>query len=92
MNIWVNIMNYGMVKRMYDISDKFLYEILDDYKDTVLEKEKENIINAFMKLIWSSKNKRSVSQKSLKFSVYKTQLETDIGKIFKSSGFNTNVS
>jgi hypothetical protein len=75
-------MNYGMVKRMYDVEDKFLYEILDDYKDAVSEKEKDNIINAFMKLIWSSKNKRSVTQKSLRFSVYKTLLETDIGKIF----------
>lgn len=77
-------MNYGMVKRMYDVDDKFLYEILDDYKDATTEIEKDDIINAFMKLIWSSKNKRSVYQKSLRFSVYKTQLETDIGKIFNT--------
>ena len=76
-------MNYGMVKRMYDVADKFLYEILDDYKDSISEKEKDDIVNAFMKLIWSSKNKRSVSQKSLRFSVNEILLETDIGKIFE---------
>ena len=77
-------MNYGMVKRMYDIQDKFLYEILDDYKDAVDDKEKDEIVSAFMKLIWACKNKRSVFQKDLRFSVSKSLLDTDIGQIFNT--------
>jgi hypothetical protein len=28
----------------YDIEDKYLYEILDDYKDCQIEKDKDEII------------------------------------------------
>jgi hypothetical protein len=84
MNIWGNIMNYGMVKRMYDISDKFLYEILDDYKETIIDKEKDEIIKEFMKLIWASKNKRSTYKKDIRFSVSKSLLSTEIGQIFNT--------
>lgn len=71
-----------MVKRMYDINDKYLYEILDDFKDAQSEEEKNNIINEFMKLIWASKNKRVVNKKYITFKVLSGLLDTDIGKIF----------
>lgn len=77
-------MSCGMVKRMYDISDKFLYEILDDYKETILDKDKDEIIKEFMKLIWSSKNKRSTYKKDLRFSVQKSLLQTEIGQVFNT--------
>jgi hypothetical protein len=72
-----------MVKRiMYNIDDKFLYEILDDYKEVTEENDKDEILNSFMKLIWSSKNQRNVFQKEIKFKVSNDLLETDTGKIF----------
>lgn len=77
-------MNYGTVKRMYDIEDKFLYEILDDYKETNDNIEKDEIINAFMKLIWSCKNKRNVFQKNCSFLVPKSLLDSEIGKLFNT--------
>lgn len=77
-------MNYGMVRKMYSTDNKYLYEILDDYKDAVDEKEKQEIVNNFMKLIWSSGNKRRIFQKDLRFSVSKSLLKTDIGQIFNT--------
>lgn len=77
-------MNYGMVKRVYDISDKFLYEILDDYKEAITDTDKDEIIKEFMKLIWASKNKRSVYKKDLRFSVSRSLLNTEIGQIFNT--------
>jgi len=77
-------MNYGMVKRMYDITDKFLYEILDDYKETISDEDKDEIVKEFMKLIWSSNNKRSTYKKDIKFSVSKSLLDTEIGQIFNT--------
>lgn len=67
---------------MYDIDGKYLYEILDDYKDATDDKQKDDIISAFMKLIWSSKNKRNTYKKDIRFSVSKSLLNTDVGKIF----------
>lgn len=75
-------MSSGMVKRMYDFEDKFLYEILDDYKDSESNKGKEEILSDFMNLIWSSDNKRIITQKKITFTVIKSLLETDIGQIF----------
>jgi succinate dehydrogenase flavin-adding protein (antitoxin of CptAB toxin-antitoxin module) len=68
----------------YDITNKYLYEILDDYKDAVSEEEKDIIVKSFMKLIWSSKNKRNTYLKDIRFSVTRSLLETDIGKIFNT--------
>jgi hypothetical protein len=77
-------MKCGMVKRMYDINDKYLYEILDDFKDATSETEKNEIVNEFMKLIWASKNKRVVNNKYISFKVVNSLLDTDIGKIFNN--------
>lgn len=71
-----------MVKRMYNINDKYLYEILDDFKDAQSEKEKDKIVNEFMRLIWASKNKRVINKKYITFKVLNSLLDTDIGKIF----------
>lgn len=67
---------------MYNSNDKYLYEILDDYKDATTDKEKDEIISSFMKLIWGSKNKRKIYKKDLRFSVPTSQLDNKIGQIF----------
>jgi len=67
---------------MYDINDKFLYEILDDFKDAQAEEEKDKIISEFMKLIWASKNQRVINKKYITFKVLNSLSDTDIGEIF----------
>lgn len=77
-------MNYGMVKRMYNINEKFLYEILDDYKEAKSPTDKDDILNSFMKLIWASGNKRRTFKKDVSFKVAKNLIDTDIGKVFNT--------
>lgn len=67
---------------MYNIEDKFLYEVLEDYQDTQSENEKHDIFQAFMKTIWSSSNTRRVYKKDFTFSIPAKLLRTDIGQIF----------
>jgi len=76
MNIWVNIMS---LRRQTNI-DKYLYEIVEEYKDS--EEEKNEILKSFCSSIWSSGNKRRTYTKVIKFNVQKNLLDTEIGKIF----------
>lgn len=62
--------------------DKYLYEIIDDYKNASSEEEKIEIFKDFCSSIWSSKNKRRVYTKTIKYNVKSDLLETNIGKIF----------
>lgn len=62
--------------------DKYLYEIIDEYKFSDSDKEKNNIFKSFCSSIWSSENKRRVYTKAIKFSVRKDLLNTDIGQVF----------
>lgn len=80
MNILVNIMNF---RRQVNI-DKYLYEIIEDYKKSVSEEEKNNIFKLFCSSIWSCENKRRTYIKTIRFSVRKDLLDTDIGKIFNT--------
>jgi hypothetical protein len=66
------------------IIDKFLYEIIDDYKNATSEKEKSEIFKDFCSFLWSSKNKRRTYTKTIKFKVRNDLLETEIGKIFNT--------
>jgi hypothetical protein len=74
-------MKCGTVKKMYEINDKYLYEIIDDFKDADIS-DKDEILNDFMKLIWSNKNKRKIIDKSIKFKIPQRLLGTEIGGIF----------
>lgn len=67
---------------MYDINGKYLYEILDDYKDTFDDSKKDEILKSFMKLVWSSKNKRIISNRVIKFNVLDSLIDTEIGQVF----------
>lgn len=62
--------------------DKYLYEIIDDYKNADSEEEKAEIFKDFCSSIWGCKNKRRTYIKSIKFRVKNDLLETEIGQIF----------
>lgn len=64
--------------------DKYLYEIIDDYKNTDSEEEKAKIFKDFCSSIWGSKNKRRTYTKTIKFKVRNDLLESEIGQIFNA--------
>lgn len=78
MNILANIM---CLRRQTNI-DKYLYEIIDDYKHSDSDEEKDDIFKSFCSSIWSSENKRRVYTKTIRFSVRKDLLQTDVGQVF----------
>lgn len=78
MNTLVSIMS---LRRQVNI-DKYLYEIIDDYKNSDSDEEKYDIFKSFCSSIWSSENKRRVYTKTIRFLVRKDLLQTDIGQVF----------
>ena len=64
--------------------DKYLYEIIDDYKKADSEEEKDEIFNSFCSSIWKNKNKRRITNKQIKFKVRSDLLKTEIGQIFNA--------
>lgn len=79
MSIWVNIMRCRGVAKIYNTKNKFLYEILDDYKEGT-EEQRENIFNAFIDLIYSNNSCRQISDKYISFTVSKNLINTSIGQ------------
>ena len=78
MNILANFMS---LRRQTNI-DKYLYEIIDDYKHSDSDEEKDDIFKSFCSSIWSSENKRRVYTKTIRFSVRKYLIQTDVGQVF----------
>ena len=64
--------------------DKYLYEIIDDYKSANSTEEKNEIFNLFCSSVWSSKNKRRVYNRQIKFKVRSDLLDSEIGQIFNT--------
>lgn len=64
---------------MYNIENKYLYEILLDYKDS---NYKEEIFDCFVNRFWSIDFNRIIYEKSLKFKVEPRVLSSEIGKLF----------
>lgn len=64
--------------------NKYLYEIIDDYKNTESEDEKLKVFNDFCTYVWNSKNKRRTYTKTIKFKVRSDLLDTEIGQIFNA--------
>lgn len=62
--------------------DKYLYEIIDDYKHCNSDREKSDIFKSFCSSIWSSGNKRRVYTKTIRFTVRKDLLKTNVGQVF----------
>lgn len=61
---------------------QYLYEIIDDYKHSDSDEEKSDIFKSFCSSIWSSENKRRIYTKTIRFTVRKDLLDTDIGQVF----------
>lgn len=81
MSTLVNITSLRWLMNIDNI-EKYLYEIIDDYKNSNSDKEKNDIFKSFCSSIWSCENKRRVYDKIIKYSVKKDLLNTDVGKIF----------
>lgn len=64
--------------------NKYLYEIIDDYKNADSNEEKAEIFEYFCSSLWSSKNKRRTYIKTIKFKVREDLLESEIGQIFNA--------
>ncbi|EXG87902.1 hypothetical protein K413DRAFT_4804 [Clostridium sp. ASBs410] len=69
---------------IYDSNETYLYEIIEDYKEAVSAEEKDKIFKSFCSSIWSSNNKRRIYTKSIKFSIRKDLLETDLRQAFNT--------
>lgn len=67
---------------IYECNDSFLYEIIEDYKESKTEEERNDIFNSFCSSIWSSDNKRRIYKKSIKYNVRKDLLGTELGQVF----------
>ncbi|MEF9983715.1 MAG: hypothetical protein RR806_06195 [Oscillospiraceae bacterium] len=66
--------------KIYNIQGKFLYEILDDYKESC-EINKDEIFNNFIDLIYSSENEIEIYDKLITFEIPKHLVDTDIGQL-----------
>lgn len=64
--------------------DKYLYEVIDDYKNATSEEEKSEIFRDFCSSIWGCKNKRRIYNKTIRFKVRDDLLKSEVGKIFNS--------
>lgn len=64
---------------VYSIKNKYLYEILDDYRTL---NNKEEIFKCFMNEIWDCNNSRQIYTKFITFTMLPELVNTDIGQIF----------
>lgn len=64
--------------------EKYLYEIIEDYNESTDKQEKENIFKSFCCSLWESDNERRTTNKTIRFTVKKELLHTEIGKLFDS--------
>jgi predicted Zn-ribbon and HTH transcriptional regulator len=65
--------------KLYNIEDKYLYEILDDYKSS---ENQDEIFRCFMNKIWHSSNTRQIYTKYIRFTMLPEIVDTDIGQVF----------
>lgn len=70
------------MRHIYDCNETFLYEIIEEYKETGSNEEKDEIFNSFCSSIWASDNKRRTYTKTIRFKVRKDLLETELGQVF----------
>lgn len=67
---------------IYSSDDKYLYEILEDYQYADTKELKEEIFNSFCSSVWASSNKRKILTRTIRFTVRKDLLHTELGQIF----------
>lgn len=68
---------------IYQCHELYLYEIMEDYKESSPMKRQE-IFQAFCSTLWTCDNKRRTYQKNIHFHVKRELLTQDIGKLFLS--------
>ena len=64
--------------------DKYLYEIVDSYKNANSLEEQNEIFESFCSSIWSNRNKKRTTIKTIRYKVRNDLLETEIGQIFNT--------
>lgn len=64
--------------------DKYLYEIIENYKDAESIEKKNKVFNSFCSSIWSSANKRRIYIKTIRFKVKSNLLDSEIGQVFNA--------
>lgn len=62
--------------------DNYLYEIIHDYKEAESASEKAFLFQSFCSLLWASSCIRKTCPKTIRFTVRKDMLHTDIGQVF----------
>ena len=72
----------GNTEVPYATAGKYLYEILEDYKTAATPTAQEEIFRAFCNTLWQNSNKRKAIKKTIRFSVRKDLLSTELGQIF----------
>ena len=82
MSILANILNSPKGECKIEKQDKYLYEIIEEYKEAVSDQEKDAIFKAFCNTLWSCDNKRRTVTRAIRFKVRKDLLKTESGKVF----------
>lgn len=65
-------------------TDKYLYDIVEDYTMSSSETEKAEIWKDFCALLWADDNKRRVYTRSIHFTVKPNLRDTDAGQLFNA--------
>lgn len=68
--------------QIYSSDDTYLYEMIEDYKESDSHEEKNEIFNKCCAFIWSSKNKRRTYNKAIAFSIKKELFDSELGQVF----------
>lgn len=69
---------------MHECNEMYLYELIEDYKDSTSQEEKNKLFHSFCSSIWSSNNKKRIYNKTINFKVRKDLLDTELGQIFNT--------
>ena len=64
--------------------DKYLYEIIDDYKNAESIEEQNEVFDSFCSSVWANANKRRIYTKTIRFKVRSDLLDSDNGQIFNT--------
>lgn len=64
--------------------DKYLYEIIEDYKQAKSAEEQNKVFNSFCSSVWANANKRRIYTKTIRFKVRSDLLDSDSGQIFNA--------
>lgn len=67
---------------MYETSEPYLYELIEDYKEAGTGEEKEAVFHSLCSAIWASGCKRRIYTKSIRFKVRKDLQDTELGQLF----------